>query len=100
MFPLTRRQARPRPYPVTLNQKWFPSIVLRDGYRCNHCHCTPIMSSQLTVDHIYPRFVGGTKDLENLQLLCGKCHRMKGILEKDMGWGDCHSPVHMMESKT
>ena len=30
------------------------------------------------VDHVIPRKKGGTDHLENLQLLCGHCNRIKG----------------------
>ena len=35
-------------------------------------------SQNLEVDHIVPRAKGGTDHLENLQLLCGHCNRVKG----------------------
>ena len=31
-----------------------------------------------SVDHIVPRAKGGTDHLDNLQLLCGHCNRVKG----------------------
>lgn len=35
-------------------------------------------AENLEVDHIVPRAKGGTDHLENLQLLCGHCNRVKG----------------------
>ncbi len=32
----------------------------------------------LEVDHIIAENVGGTDHIENLQLLCGSCNRIKG----------------------
>ena len=32
----------------------------------------------LTIDHIVPRFTGGTDHLDNLWLLCGACNSSKG----------------------
>ncbi len=38
-------------------------------------------ADDLTVDHIVPRWAGGTKDLSNLQVLCRPCNSAKGIRE-------------------
>ena len=47
------------------------------GGGCMGCreHFRP---QNLEVDHIIPRSKGGTDHLENLQLLCGHCNRVKG----------------------
>ena len=47
------------------------------GGSCMGCgeHFKP---QNLEVDHIIPRSKGGTDHLENLQLLCGHCNRVKG----------------------
>jgi hypothetical protein len=42
----------------------------RDGYRCTSCGAT----EALNVHHIIPRREGGTDDLDNLIVLCRKCH--------------------------
>jgi len=44
---------------------------------CNGCkeHFEPY---HLEIDHIYPASLGGAWVLENLQLLCGNCNRIKG----------------------
>lgn len=48
-------------------------IVVRDGERCRMCGKT----ENLTMDHIKPISRGGTSNLENLQLLCKPCNRLK-----------------------
>ncbi|MGA9150137.1 MAG: HNH endonuclease, partial [Candidatus Nitrosopolaris sp.] len=45
-------------------------LVLRCGFRCNTCHRIPTYP---TVDHILPKFLGGTDKRENLQILCLSC---------------------------
>ena len=47
------------------------------GGFCNGCgmHFQP---QHLEVDHIIARAVGGTDHIENLQLLCGACNKIKG----------------------
>lgn len=52
-------------------------VFLRDGQRCLCCGAT----KRLQVDHIVPRYYGGTDDLENLQMLCSRCNGHKGIAE-------------------
>ncbi|GGN43310.1 DEAD/DEAH box helicase family protein [Deinococcus daejeonensis] len=36
-------------------------------------------TAALQVDHILARYVGGTNDEDNLQLLCGACNNLKGV---------------------
>ena len=47
------------------------------GGNCNGCG-THFESQHLEIDHIIARSVGGTDHIENLQLLCGHCNRIKG----------------------
>ncbi|TSA79971.1 DEAD/DEAH box helicase [Deinococcus detaillensis] len=42
------------------------------------CLCCHREGQRLQVDHIRPRYLGGTHDVENLQLLCAECNRSKG----------------------
>lgn len=49
-------------------------IYERDGHTCLFCGCT----SDLTIDHIFPRQHGGTDDESNLQTLCRPCNSRKG----------------------
>jgi hypothetical protein len=50
------------------------------GY-INKCKCGNII--ELEVDHIIPRFKGGTDELSNLQVLCKICHNIKSKKEWD-----------------
>ena len=47
------------------------------GGNCAGCD-THFEARNLEVDHIISRAKGGTDHLENLQLLCGSCNRIKG----------------------
>ncbi len=45
--------------------------------RCNGCR-SAFEFRHLEVDHVIPQSGGGTDHIENLQLLCGHCNRVKG----------------------
>ena len=44
---------------------------------CNACN-EHFQARHLEIDHIQPRSKGGSDHLDNLQLLCGSCNRIKG----------------------
>ena len=56
------------------NRRW---LYGEQGGHCAGCaaHFEP---RHLEVDHIIARQRGGTHALDNLQLLCGNCNRIKG----------------------
>lgn len=45
-------------------------VFARDGYRCVRCQTT----ADLTVDHIFPRAIGGSDHPNNLRTLCRPCN--------------------------
>jgi 5-methylcytosine-specific restriction endonuclease McrA len=50
------------------------AVVTRDGGKCRRCRST----QDLQYDHIVPYSSGGSStDVNNIQLLCGKCSRLK-----------------------
>ena len=59
----------------------------QQGGRCNAPRCaTPMDLRHFEIDHIVPRSKGGPDDVENLQLLCGSCNKIKG--DRDMDYLD------------
>jgi 5-methylcytosine-specific restriction endonuclease McrA len=62
---------RPRPHP-RLSKK---EIFRRDQYSCQYCGR---QTTQLTVDHIIPRYRGGIHSWQNLVAACPSCNRRKG----------------------
>jgi len=50
-------------------------VFIRDKYRCVKCGSR----ENLEIHHIIPHAKGGSSRLENLQLLCRDCNRMKGV---------------------
>lgn len=57
--------------PVSLRE----TILARDGYRCLRCNAT----DDLTVDHIFPRSIGGTHAVTNLRTLCRACNSRRPV---------------------
>lgn len=50
-------------------------IRQRAQFLCEYCHSFEEAStSQFTLDHLQPRSLGGTDDLENLALACHRCN--------------------------
>jgi 5-methylcytosine-specific restriction endonuclease McrA len=62
---------RPRPTP-RLSKK---EIFRRDHFICQYCGR---QTTQLTVDHIIPRYRGGIHSWQNLVAACPPCNRRKG----------------------
>ena len=61
------------------------AIKARDGNRCRKCRGR----QDLEIHHIKPVVDGGTNALENLILLCAKCHaerHLVGSVMPSIGW--------------
>ena len=55
---------------------WHVHLLARDGASCVNCGA----AGDLVLDHILPIARGGMSRLDNLQLLCSTCNRIKGKL--------------------
>lgn len=55
-------------------------VYERDGYRCVACGCA---AKKLSLDHIYPKSLGGIAVFENLQTMCRPCNIRKGAQVPD-----------------
>ncbi len=64
-------------------------ILRRDEFICQYCGQT---SAHLTIDHITPRYRGGSFTWENLVAACPQCNRRKG--------GRTLQEAHMMLRRT
>ncbi|MYF56071.1 hypothetical protein F4225_10065 [Candidatus Poribacteria bacterium] len=62
------------PYNTSANKKF---LYGEQAGNCNGCN-THFEAQHLEIDHIIARSVGGTDHIDNLQLLCGNCNRIKG----------------------
>lgn len=69
---------------LTSSYKWRllrQQVIKRDNYLCQECLKAGIFTSGAEVDHIVPISKGGTDNLDNLQLLCKRCHAQKTYKE-------------------
>ncbi|KAL7428654.1 hypothetical protein ACHAXH_002180 [Discostella pseudostelligera] len=55
------------------------NVFLRDGYRCQYCS-NLFRMSELSLDHVEPRCMGGKLTWENTVTCCMKCNGRKGCL--------------------
>ena len=68
---LEKMVKRPRPS-VHLTKR---EILRRDNYTCQYCGSSGIY---LTIDHVFPRHLGGTHSWDNLVAACAACNHRKG----------------------
>lgn len=70
----TARSLKERDTVKTAYDHLFIAIGRRDGFSCARCGA----AFELELDHIIPVSLGGTSDLDNLQILCRPCNQKKG----------------------
>ncbi|MGI8669270.1 MAG: HNH endonuclease [Aridibacter sp.] len=57
---------------------YYSEVSLRADERCEYCQAPEAISNFLfEVEHIIPKFHGGSDDLENLALACRSCNVFK-----------------------
>lgn len=75
-WPITRsRRVTKGKTPKDITQTKRYRIFARDQFKCLKCNSS---TNTLTLDHIIPRYHGGTDAELNLQTLCKKCNEEKG----------------------
>jgi hypothetical protein len=56
----------------------YPVVAERAGERCEYCRAPEqVFNFAFEVDHIQPRFAGGSNDFDNLTLACESCNLFK-----------------------
>lgn len=53
------------------------AVVARDGTICHYCR-TWIPEGETTLDHVWPKILGGTNAQRNLVVACWKCNHQLG----------------------
>jgi hypothetical protein len=64
-------------------------VFNRDGRSCAICGTD---EGEMHIDHIIPRKVGGTHDLDNLRVLCKPCNLRKGVKNDGVFLGSMATP--------
>jgi hypothetical protein len=60
---------------MSVNRATRNLVRTRASFLCEYCHSAEESSSTLfTIDHIVPRSIGGSDELENLALACHRCN--------------------------
>jgi HNH endonuclease len=63
---------------VPISEATKQSVRERAKYLCEYCHSLEILSAnRLTIDHIVPRSLGGSDDIDNLALACRRCNERR-----------------------
>ena len=55
-------------------------VYMRDGFECTYCEKKIDNAHEVTVDHVIPRFHGGSNTIDNLTVSCKTCNTLKGHL--------------------
>ena len=55
------------------------AVLTRDNCRCRACGFSDSLTME--IDHIVPRSLGGSNDIDNLQALCSFCNNTKANIE-------------------
>ncbi len=61
-----------------INEATKQSVRERAEYLCEYCHSLELLSAnRFTIDHIVPRSLGGSDDIDNLALACRRCNERR-----------------------
>jgi hypothetical protein len=63
---------------MTIDDATKELIRRRANYLCEYCHSPErISANRFTIDHIIPRSVGGSDEIDNLALACRRCNERR-----------------------
>ena len=63
---------------MPINEETKRAVRERANYLCEYCHSSERLSaSRFTIDHITPKSLGGSDELENLALACRRCNERR-----------------------
>lgn len=63
---------------MPINDQLKQAIRERAGYLCEYCHSPERLSAnRFTVDHVIPKSLGGSDELDNLALACRRCNERR-----------------------
>ncbi len=63
---------------MSISEATKQSVREQAKYLCEYCHSLELLSAnRFTIDHIVPRSLGGSDDLNNLALACRRCNERR-----------------------
>jgi HNH endonuclease len=63
---------------VSISEATKQSVRERAEYLCEYCHSIELLSAnRFTIDHIVPRSLGGSDNIDNLALACRRCNERR-----------------------
>ncbi len=63
---------------MSISEVTKQSVRERAKYLCEYCHSLELLSAnRFTIDHIVPRSLGGSDDIDNLALACRRCNERR-----------------------
>lgn len=66
---------------MSVLKKLRPVIAEQARHQCGYCRTQEVVSGvRLTLEHLYPKFLGGKDEIDNLWLSCRECNEAKGVL--------------------
>lgn len=69
------RKVKSAPYAVSPARR--ARVIERDGSDCAYCR-RALVDTQITIDHVMPKKLGGSNDDGNLVVACRPCNSSKG----------------------
>ncbi len=70
---------------ATLPESLRQQVFDRAAHRCEYCLTSRrVVGMPLVVDHVLPKVLGGSDDLENLCAACHRCNEFKGSKTHDL----------------
>ena len=75
----------------SINDTTRYAVLERAGFKCQCCGIKPLKDNDviLHIDHIIPHSLGGSDNIDNLQVLCDKCNLSKQnrfIINHNINW--------------
>jgi hypothetical protein len=63
---------------MTIDETTRQFVRQRANYRCEYCRSPErICTTRFTLEHVIPKSLGGTDDIENLALACRHCNERR-----------------------
>jgi HNH endonuclease len=63
---------------VSISELIKQAVRKRASYLCEYCHSPErISANRFTIDHVIPKSLGGTNEIDNLAIACRRCNERR-----------------------